>query len=116
MNGLNLNFDCLLAGYVFSISVSCYLRLKVCISSVWNVQFEYNMNVDICIYSKDFDKEENIANGGYSGKVFLDGLSSGSSFDDIYSALDRIVKDGDSVSHLYYDYLSNDMQFHKMIF
>lgn len=74
------------------------------------------MNVDICIYSRDFDKDENIANGGYSGKVFLDDLSSGSSFDDVYSALDRIVERGEKISHLYYDYLSNDIQFHKMIF
>lgn len=90
--------------------------MKITVSTVWNLSFAYNVVVDICVYSRDFDKDEEMTNGGYSGKVFIDNLSSGFSFDDIYSALDHIVGNGERISHLYYDYLSNDVQFHKMIF
>lgn len=72
--------------------------------------------MDISIYSEDFDKFENVVNGGFGGKVFLDDTLSGKSFDNLDSAFKFVLDNGiTNINHLIYNYLSNDIQYQRVI-
>ena len=67
----------------------------------------YN-TMELTIYSDDYDKDEGVSNGGFSGKVFLDGVENGvdvqyadMTLSQMLSKLDDLGLDVDSILFCY---------------
>lgn len=63
----------------------------------------------LTIYSEKYDLNENIVNGGMSGKAFLDMDNKlGTPFNNLDSALDYLMKNNIPIHRIEFNYLDKD--------
>ena len=68
----------------------------------------------LTVYSEDFEKGENISNGGFSGCVFLDGKNGGTSFSrNLSDALTYICNNKIEINEICFNYRNGDEQMFK---
>ena len=69
----------------------------------------YNITMTLSIYSRDFDDNQNVCNGGLSGKVFLDGKG-GREFCSLSDALEYVRETNAKVEGVVIFYRDGDEQ------
>lgn len=62
------------------------------------------------VYSKDFDAGQNVADNGFSGKIFVENGQMGAEFNDVDEALDFLTDNGFDLEEILYCRQKNGQQ------
>lgn len=76
-------------------------------------------NMTLTIYSNDFDSNDNVLNGGFSGDVFVESSISGERFhgssDNLNNAIRFIIKNDIVIDEITYNYVDDGNQMFKRL-